>query len=95
MNYEKPDLQLTAKTTLRQSGKIVRRRLRNLEQTAFHLNVAEETLREWNETSEGPQVTFVRGQPMYHIDDVEKFVNEAEAEALESGSNYLRLDVSC
>lgn len=57
------------------------KRLKTLEQVAFRLAVTEEILRGWNEiTGEGPQVTLVRGQPMYHVNDVEAFVEANERE---------------
>ena len=69
------------------------RRLKTLAQVAFHLNVTEETLREWNESGEGPQITFVRGQPMYHINDVEAFIKIIEREQAEGNNNYMSLSV--
>lgn len=56
------------------------KRLKTLAQVAYHLSVSEETLREWNESGEGPVITWVRKQPMYHPNDVEAFVEANERE---------------
>lgn len=69
------------------------RRLKTLEQTAYRLDVSDETLLEWVRAGEGPQVTEVRGRPMFHVCDVEAFIEANEREQAEGNNNYMSLSV--